>query len=146
MPHCRKKLDIFAAVRYFRFITASWWILKKNGARYAPLTRRRKNMKIKNILNKRIAELMALKQVYHQKLTTVNSYKNQSILISLNSVITYVNQQKDRIRAYQKQIEQETISLCTEINNTMQFTMMLLFSRPAVSGYNRQCDMGALCI
>jgi len=105
-----------------------------------------KFMKIQNKLHKRIAELMALRQVYHQRLTSVNSYIEQSVFISLNSLIKYVNQQKDRIRAYQKQIENETISLCTEIHNTMQFTMMLLFSRPAVAEYARPCDMGTLCI
>jgi hypothetical protein len=103
-------------------------------------------MKIQNTLHKRIAELMALKQVYHQRLTSVNSYIEQSVFKSLNSVMNYVNQRTDRIRVCQKQIEQETISFCAEIYNTMQFTMMLLFSRPAVAGHARPCDMGALCI
>jgi uncharacterized protein YicC (UPF0701 family) len=103
-------------------------------------------MKIKNILNKRIAEFIALKKVYHQRLASVNSYIDQSVSDSLNFVTEYVHQQKGRIRMYQKQIEQETISFCTEIHNAMQFTLMFLFSRPAVVGYARQCDMGALCI
>jgi hypothetical protein len=103
-------------------------------------------MKIQNKFHKRIAELMALRQVYHQRLTSVNSYIEQSVLDSLNSMIKYVNQRKGQIRVYQKQIEKETISFCTEMYNAMQFTMMLLFSRPAVAEYARPCDMGALCI
>jgi competence protein ComGF len=103
-------------------------------------------MKSQNILHKRIAEFKAFKQVNHQRLTSVNSYIEQSVFQSLNSVIKYVKYRNDRIRAYQKQIKQETISFCTEIHNIMQFTIMLLFSRPAAAGYARPCDMGTLCI
>jgi hypothetical protein len=103
-------------------------------------------MKIQYMLHKRLAELMALKQVYHQQLTPVNSYIEQSIFMPLNHVIEYVKLQKEWIHGYRKQIEQETISFCTELHNTMQFTVMLLFSYPAVVGYSGPCDMGSLCI
>jgi len=106
-------------------------------------------MKIQNILHKRIAELMALKQVYHQRLTSVNSYieqYEQNVFNSLNTMIEYVNAQKGQIRAYQKQVEQRAKSFCTELHNTMQFTMMLFFSRPAVAEYAKPFDIGALCI
>jgi len=104
-------------------------------------------MKIQMAVQKHIAEFMALKQVYHQRLTSVNSYLIEKfVYMGLNEMIEYANQQKDRIHFYQKQIKERTISFCTGLSDTTQFTLMLIFSRPAVEGYARPCDMGALCM
>jgi len=103
-------------------------------------------MKKQDMLHKRIPELMAVKQVYHQRLTAVNKYMEQSVIMPLNAVIKYVAIQKECIRGYRKQIEQETLSFCTDLHNVMQFTLMLLFKRSASAGYFGSSDMGTLCI
>jgi len=104
-------------------------------------------MTISNKMKIRIAEFMTLKEVYRQKLTSVNSYLERKVSQRLNQVIEYVSQQKNQIDSYKKQIKFKTTSLCTDMFNATHFTFKLMFARPRKTYYtSTPFDIGALCI
>ena len=100
---------------------------------------------ILNVLQRRKAEFMALNQVYHQYLTSVNQVIVHVFDNKLNKVLVNPKQYNDLALSYQKQLKLKTISLWTDICQSTRFLLKMIFTPYGVSE-NDKVDIGTLCI